>query len=108
MAFVGIDFGTTNSAVAIADDDGGVRLVPLQGAPYWRTVLYFEPGGGLTAGAPAIARYLETEGEGRIGHATQSDRARASFSKTSIFGRRYALDDMIAAYLRLLRAATPT
>jgi len=29
MGFVGIDFGTTNSAVAIADDDGGVQLVPL-------------------------------------------------------------------------------
>lgn len=44
MGFVGIDFGTTNSAVAIADDDGGVQLVPLTGAPHWRTVLYFEPG----------------------------------------------------------------
>src|SRR5438477_165366 len=65
MAFVGIDFGTTNSAVAIADDDGGVQLVPLAGAPHWRTVLYFEAGGALTAGAPAIARYLETEGDGR-------------------------------------------
>ena len=35
---VGIDFGTTNSAVAIADGKQ-VRLVPLQGAPHWRTVL---------------------------------------------------------------------
>ena len=63
---VGIDFGTTNSAIAIADDTGAVHLAPLRGDPYWRTVLYFEPGGSLTAGAPAIARYLETEGEGRL------------------------------------------
>jgi hypothetical chaperone protein len=105
--YVGIDFGTTNSAVAIADEQGNVQLAPLQGAPYWRTVLYFEPGGGLTAGAPAIARYLETEGEGRLVQSIKSHLASASFSKTSIFGRRYALDDMIAAYLRLLRAAAP-
>lgn len=105
--YVGIDFGTTNSAIAIADERGEVQLVPLQGAPYWRTVLYFEPGGGISAGAPAIQRYLETEGEGRLVQSIKSHLASASFSRTSIFGRRYALDDMIAAYLRLLRAASP-
>jgi hypothetical chaperone protein len=105
-ACVGIDFGTTNSAVAIASDDG-IRLVPLAGAPHWRTVLYFEPGGALSAGAPAIARYLETEGEGRLVQSIKSHLASASFSRTHIFGRRYQLDDMIAAYLRQIRAASP-
>lgn len=103
---VGIDFGTTNSAVAIADASG-VRLVPLAGAPHWRTVLFFEPGGGLSAGAPAIARYLETGGEGRLVQSIKSHLASAAFEKTYIFGRRYRLDDMIAAYLRQLRAASP-
>lgn len=105
--FVGIDFGTTNSAVAIADARGDVKLVPLQDAGYWRTVLYFEPGGGLTAGAPAIARYLETEGEGRLVQSIKSHLASAAFTRTSILGRRWALEDMIAAYLRLVRAASP-
>jgi hypothetical chaperone protein len=104
---VGIDFGTTNSAVAIADDHGDVRLVPLAGAPTWRTVLYFEPGGGLSAGAPAIARYLETEGEGRLVQSIKSHLASATFSRTSIFGRRWQLDDMISAFLRQIRAAAP-
>jgi hypothetical chaperone protein len=106
MAFLGIDFGTTNSAVAIAEADS-VRLVPLATASYWRTVLYFEPGGGLTGGAPAIARYLETEGEGRLVQSIKSHLASASFTRTSIFGRRWLLEDMIAAYLRLVRAAAP-
>jgi hypothetical chaperone protein len=105
--FVGIDFGTTNSAIAIADDLGEVQLVPLAGAPHWRTVLYFEPGGGLTAGAPAIARYLETEGEGRLIQSIKSHLASAAFSRTAIFGRRWQIDDMIAAYLRQVRAAAP-
>lgn len=105
--FLGIDFGTTNSAIAAADLRGDVQLVPLQGAPYWRTVLYFEPGGGLSAGAPAIARYLETEGEGRLVQSIKSHLASASFKSTQILGRRWLLDDMIAAYLRQLRAASP-
>jgi len=107
MGFVGIDFGTTNSAVAVADDAGGVQLVPLGGAPHWRTVLYFEPGGGLTAGAPAIARYLETGGEGRLIQSIKSHLASETFARTTIFGRRWQLEDMIAAYLRQVRAAAP-
>src|SRR3954471_961787 len=107
MQYVGIDFGTTNSAVAIAAADGTVQLAPLRGAPHWRTVLYFEPGGGLTAGAPAIARYLETEGEGGLVQSIKSHLASSSFGKTTIFGRRWALEDMIAAYLRQVRAASP-
>ena len=105
--FVGIDFGTTNSAVAVADERGDVQLVPLAGAPHWRTVLYFEPGGALTAGGPAIARYLDTEGEGRLIQSIKSHLASAAFSRTTIFGRRWQLEDMIAAYLRQIRAAAP-
>ena len=103
---VGIDFGTTNSAVAVAEGSE-VRLVPLQGAPHWRTVLYFEAGGRLSAGAPAIARYLETEGDGRLVQSIKSHLASASFKHTYILGRRWTLDDMIAAFLRQLRAAAP-
>jgi hypothetical chaperone protein len=107
MDAVGIDFGTTNSAVAIAGDSGDVQLVSLAGSPYWRTVLYFEPSGALTAGTPAIARYLETEGEGRLVQSIKSHLASASFSRTHIFGRPWQLDDMIAAFLRQIRAASP-
>ena len=107
MVYVGIDFGTTNSAIAIADDRGDVHLVPLDGASYWRTVLYFEASGRLSAGAPAIARYLETSGEGRLVQSIKSHLASEAFTRTSIFGRRWQLDDMIAAYLRQLRAAAP-
>jgi hypothetical chaperone protein len=70
-------------------------------------VLFFEAGGRLSAGAPAIARYLETGGEGRLIQSIKSHLASATFKSTQIFGRRWMLDDMIAAYLRQLRAAAP-
>jgi hypothetical chaperone protein len=107
MAFLGIDFGTTNSAVAIANDAGEVSLVPLAGMSHWRTVLFFESSGTLTAGSPAIARYLETGGEGRLIQSIKSHLASATFSRTTIFGRRWQLEDMIAAFLRQIRAAAP-
>lgn len=107
MGYVGIDFGTTNSAIAVADDAGTVQLAPLQGAPHWRTVLFFEQGGKLTAGEPAIARYLETGGDGRLVQSIKSHLASAAFSKTYIFGKKWTLEDMIAAYVKQLRAATP-
>lgn len=109
--FVGIDFGTTNSAVGIAGADGAIQLVPLPSATgaqsTWRTVLFFESSGKLTAGAPAIARYLETGGDGRLLQSIKSHLASGSFKSTQIMGRRWALDDMIAAFIRQIRAASP-
>jgi hypothetical chaperone protein len=109
--FVGIDFGTTNSAIGIAEANGEVHLLPLSAGndetrSTWRTVLYFEPGGKLSAGAPAIARYLETEGEGRLVQSIKSHLASGSFKTTQIFGRRWTLEDMIAAFLRQIRSTT--
>jgi hypothetical chaperone protein len=111
MEFVGIDFGTTNSTVAIAGPDR-VELVALPTggttsttSPTWRSVLYFEPDGQLSAGAPAIARYQATEGEGRLVQSIKSHLASAMFSRTQIFGRRWRLEDMIAAFLRQIRSA---
>src|SRR5262245_2210524 len=108
MDFVGIDFGTTNSTVAIAGPEK-VELVALPTAgttsPTGRSVLYFEPDGQLSAGAPAIARYQATEGEGRLVQSIKSHLASAAFSRTQIFGRRWRLEDMIAAFLRQIRTA---
>ncbi|MCX5747875.1 MAG: Hsp70 family protein [Proteobacteria bacterium] len=105
--FVGIDFGTTNSAVAIAEagDNGKVELVPLAGAGTWRSVLFFEPGGEISAGPSALSRYLETGGEGRLVQSIKSHLASSTFKSTTIFNRRWPLPDMIAAYLRKVRAA---
>src|SRR3954468_9493426 len=119
MAFgVGIDFGTTNSAVAVADaTGGGARLLPLPGpggsvGNTWRTILYFEPGDApnqveISAGGNAIARYAESEGQGRLVQSIKSHLASPLFSGTHAFGRRYSIEELVATFLRQLRAAVP-
>ena len=112
---VGIDFGTTNSAVAVADERGGVRVLPLPvpsgaAASTWRSILYFEDGDSpgevrVSAGAPAIQRYVESGGQGRLVQSIKSHLASELFSGTQAMGRHYGVEDLIAIFLRQLREA---
>ncbi|HEY2745962.1 MAG TPA: Hsp70 family protein [Polyangia bacterium] len=109
--FVGLDFGTTNTAVGLATVDGAVRLAELPGADggtvtTWPSVLFFDADGGeIAAGAPAIGRYLDSGGDGRLVQSIKSHLASASFTRTQIAGRAWLLEDMIAVFLRALRGA---
>ncbi|MGC9157801.1 MAG: Hsp70 family protein [Terracidiphilus sp.] len=112
---VGIDFGTTNSSVALVDGDGGVRLASFSflGAqtPSFRSVLYFEqhrsPAGArrthALTGPAAIERYLESEEKGRLVQSLKSHLASRTLTGTEIFGRRYKLEDIISRLLGDLR-----
>jgi len=72
----------------------------------WPSVLFFEAdGGGIAAGAPAIERYLDSGGDGRLIQSIKSHLASASFTATQIAGRRWLLEDMIAVFLQALRRA---
>jgi hypothetical chaperone protein len=107
---VGLDFGTTNTALALTDATGAIHLAALPGpegtsALTWRTVLFFEHDGPVRAGAPAIDRFLELEGDGRLVQSIKSHLASESFTRTMILGRTYTLEALIAEYLRALRAA---
>ena len=111
---VGIDFGTTNSAVAVADgggvpalacfDDGGDRVST------FRSILHFEPAEGrgrprVRAGPAALERYLATAGEGRLVQSIKSFLASPLFESTEVYGAVYALEDLVACILSDLRAA---
>ena len=115
---VGIDFGTTNSAVAVADEAGAPRLATFaagdgRAAPTlaFRSILHFEPGereaGGrprARAGPAALARWLESAGDGRLVQSIKSFLASPLFEATEVYGAVYQLEDLIAAILTTLRA----
>jgi hypothetical chaperone protein len=113
--FIGIDFGTTNSSVALLAGDAPVQLAtfPFLGAqnPSFRSVLYFEqfktPAGlkrtqSLT-GPAAIERYLEADEKGRLIQSLKSHLPNRQLTGTEIFGRRHKLEDILSRLIGDLR-----
>ena len=112
MVAFGLDFGTTNSAIAVADD-AGVRLAQFgaAGSRTFRSVLFFDPdergpgGRPLSAAGPeAIERYLAADGHGRLILSTKSHLASRSFRATQIFTAVYTLEQLIGLIAAALRA----
>ncbi len=105
---VGLDFGTTNSAVAFPAPGGEVTLAPLDGGGTYRSVLYFDPEERgrdrrplAYGGREAIDRFHDGEG-GRLLQSLKSHLASRVFSATSIFGARYTLEQLVSELVRLL------
>lgn len=102
----GIDFGTSNSAVAVSNG-GAARLLPIQhGHDSVPTALFFSFEDGSTShGREAMQRYLARE-EGRLLRAIKSLLGTALYEETTqIKFRRYAFAEIVADFLRFLRAA---
>ena len=113
MRCVGLDFGTTNSAIGVADGDGVTlaRFAHAAGeSETFRSILYFHPeargkNGRLEAvgGARAIERYLDAEGSGRLIQSLKSYLADRGFQATSIFQRTHSLTDLMTLLLADIR-----
>src|SRR5687768_4026466 len=109
---VGLDFGTTNSAIAAIVDSQPVLAEFSAGSTTTDTfpsVLYFErrTEGTRTrltsaAGPAALRRYLEAEEKGRLIQSLKAYLADRRFDGTSVFSQRYSLEDMIALMARHL------
>lgn len=110
---IGLDFGTTNSSLAVRGDDGEVSVAtfPSQSGPTesFRSILYFPPktsahlaGRRALAGPSAIARYLEDEPKGRLIQSVKSFAANRTFTSTVISGRPYTFSNLAAIIIREL------
>jgi hypothetical chaperone protein len=111
---VGLDFGTTNSALAVATPARAPTLATFQAGDQrtsiFRSVLYFDPTPygpdrkpRAVAGPAAIATYLQAETRGRLIQSLKSYLASHLFQETYVFGQRYTLEDLIAVLLHALR-----
>ena len=112
---LGIDFGTTNSSVALATDDATVQLASFsmfgENTFSFRSVLYLEQmksASGVrrvqsSTGPQAIERYLDAEHKGRLIQSLKSYLPSRAFTGTSIFGRHQTLEPLVAQMLSDLR-----
>ncbi|MFC0409131.1 Hsp70 family protein [Roseomonas elaeocarpi] len=110
-AVVGVDFGTTNSVVAILQPDGSVATaryaVGRAEFDTFRSVLCFwqeqgASGRGLTrhaAGPEAIEAYLEDPLASRLIMSIKSYLAQRSLAETRVLGRSYGLEQLVALLL---------
>jgi hypothetical chaperone protein len=104
---IGIDFGTTNSSVALARDDNSIEPVRFRTrsgmTETYRSVLYFEhrvPGIG---GPSAIERYLGADEKGRLIQSLKSFLASRLITGTSVYGKQFSIEDLITIMLREIR-----
>jgi hypothetical chaperone protein len=113
MRGIGIDFGTTNSVIAIADEAGAVHAMAWPSAEgptsTCRTALAFRlqtvdgvRATATRAGPAAIAWALDPVGDQRFVQSIKTHLGSHAFRETRIFGRKFTLDGLIALYLRHL------
>jgi hypothetical chaperone protein len=111
---LGIDFGTTNSSIALARANGSVELVSFPTATAstesFRSVLYLEQRreAGRSqiksfTGPAGIEQYLRAEHKGRLIQSLKSYLTSRTLTGTEVFGRRYTVEDLISRILADLR-----
>ena len=114
-AAIGIDFGTTNSVVALAAADGTVRtrsFATKQGAvDAYRSALMFWREGrppkthvAHVSGPDALDMALGMTTEHRFLQSLKTHLSSKAFQETRLFGKLYRLEDLIAVFLGDLSA----
>jgi hypothetical chaperone protein len=110
---IGVDFGTSNTVVALADGDGRVEAIRFEHggrthSVYVSAICFWEdrPGSGLhprAEGGPwAIEQFLEGRSIHRFIQSFKTFAASSAFDTTQIFRQRYKFEDLLAAFLRTL------
>jgi hypothetical chaperone protein len=112
---LGIDFGTTNSSMALATGNSQVQLASFPArsgeTPSSRSVLYLERSKKISGvqrthswtGPAAIEHYLEADDKGRLIQSLKSYLSSRTLTGTEVFGRRYTIEQLISRMLADLR-----
>ncbi|HCY84851.1 MAG TPA: Hsp70 family protein, partial [Desulfobacteraceae bacterium] len=108
-AVFGIDFGTSNSALAVARQ-GQVEMLNLDPenpiSNSLKSILYFLKEDGETrtfVGYEGVAQYIANGADGRYMQSIKSFLPDTGFDKTSIYGTTYTLEELIAVFLKTMK-----
>lgn len=109
---LGLDFGTTNTVVALSDGAGSSRLVDFVGAEasgaVFRSALCFWEeergwnGVAHEAGPWAVAEYLQSPLDSRFVQSFKTVAASPLFERAQIFGRNFRFEDFGRLFLQKL------
>jgi hypothetical chaperone protein len=111
-AWIGLDFGTTNSAVSVLGSDGTVRIAAhtfqSTRAETYPSVLYFDKrrdDSGTTrrvsrGGVEAIREYLDASEKGRLMQSLKAFLGDERFDGTEVLGQRMTLEALITVLVR--------
>jgi hypothetical chaperone protein len=111
---LGIDFGTTNSSIALAHDSGKIDLAHFahgdELTSSYRSLLYLEQVKGHRSnvlkswsGPEGVERYLASDSRGRLIQSLKSFLSNRNLQSTEVFGRKHTIEELIARILRDLR-----
>jgi len=112
---LGLDFGTTNTVIALAEGDGSTQSMPFTSsagtADTMRTALSFMKDRQLgaqalkvEAGQAAIRAFIDNPGDCRFLQSIKIFAASPLFQGTLIFARRHQFEDLMEIFLRRLSA----
>src|SRR5437868_11672987 len=114
---LGIDFGTSNTVIAIVDDASATHILNVRcnelSSRTLPSILCFQPNElhprerpMSSAGADAIADYVRRAGPARLMQSMKSFLGSKSFVETRVFSHAYTLPQLVSELLRHLYVAT--
>jgi hypothetical chaperone protein len=111
---LGLDFGTTNTVLALADGSNATHSMRFESSAgvtdSMRTALSFMKDAQLgaqalkvEAGQAAIRQFIDNPGDARFLQSIKTFAASALFQGTLIFARRHAFEDLMEIFLKRLK-----
>lgn len=102
----GIDFGTTNSALSIYNEEKKeiVETISIPSLIYFTEVKSIVDGESYIVGEKAIDAYLSDGMKGRFIKSIKQILSRTTFTETRIHNKRYTASDLVALILKDLKA----
>ncbi|PWE58211.1 hsp70 family protein [Metarhizobium album] len=113
---LGLDFGTTNTVLALGDGGSGTRSMTFTSSAgvsdSMRTALSFLKDKATVvkteAGRAAIQQFIDNPGDCRFLQSIKTFAASALFQGTLVFAKRYSFEDLMEVFLQRLKSYAGT